>query len=507
MVSFIYSAAINGIEASIIEAETYISPGMPLFSIVGLPDAAVKESRDRVIAALKNSGFDFPAKKITVNLAPADIKKEGGAFDLPIALGILASTGKIKKEKLSEFCAVGELSLDGKIRNVKGVLPISIGLKKNKIKNIIVPHDNAEEAAVTGMVNVYSFKTLLETVKFLNGETLRYPYKYDAAKESGNEKLNELDFADIKGQFAAKRAAEVAAAGGHNMIMSGPPGSGKTMIAKRIPGILPHMSFEESVETTKIWSASGQSFTGGLIKQRTFRSPHHTVSAVALAGGGTYPKPGEVSLAHNGILFLDEFSEFRRDALEVLRQPLEDKCVTVSRAKNSINFPASFMLVAAMNPCPCGNLGNKEKQCVCNPNQIRKYKNKISGPLMDRIDIHVEVPSLKVSELTEPGSLSENSLKIKERVANARKIQHERFKNSKIYSNAQMGVKEIKKHCVLNDETKNILKSAIEKLGLSARAYDRILKVSRTIADLEGSAAIKTAHIAEAISYRAFDRT
>lgn len=506
MISFVYSAAINGIDASIVDVEIYISSGMPVFSIVGLPDAAVKESRDRVVAALKNSGFDFPAKKITVNLAPADIKKEGGSFDLPIALGILASTGKIKKESLSGFCAVGELALDGKIRRVKGVLPISLSLKKHKIKKIIVPLENGEEASVSGAADVYPFKTLLEAVKFLNGEFTQDPFVYNAFDVEEKIVFDECDFSDIKGQYAAKRAAEIAAAGSHNMIMSGPPGSGKTMIAKRIPGILPPMSFEESVETTKIWSASGQSFTGGLIKQRTFRSPHHTVSSVALAGGGTYPKPGEVSLAHNGILFLDEFAEFKRDALEVLRQPLEDKCVTVSRAKNSINFPASFMLVAAMNPCPCGNLGHKEKQCVCNPGQIQKYKNKISGPLMDRIDIHIEVPALKVLELTEMSPAGESSEQIKKRVIKARNLQSERFKNSKIHANAQMSVKDIKKYCTLDDNTKAVLKNAIEKLGLSARAYDRILKVSRTIADLEGAENIKTAHVAEAIQYRAFDR-
>jgi magnesium chelatase family protein len=501
-----YSAAINGIDANIVEVEIYISAGMPNFSIVGLPDAAVKESKDRVTAALKNSGFDFPSKKITVNLAPADIKKEGGAFDLPIALGILASTGKIKKENLSGFCAAGELALDGKIRSVRGMLPISLSLKKHKIEKFIVPFKNREEAAVAANVNVYPFKTLLETVRFLNKEIIREPFKCDMSAQEEDYGFGEYDFADIKGQFAAKRAAEVAAAGSHNMIMSGPPGSGKTMIAKRIPGILPQMSFDESVETTKIWSASGQSFSGGLIRQRTFRSPHHTVSAVALAGGGAYPKPGEVSLAHNGDLFLDEFAEFRRDALEVLRQPLEDKCVTVSRAKSSLNFPASFMLVAAMNPCPCGNLGHKEKQCVCNLNQIQKYRNKISGPLVDRIDIHIEVPALKVSELTETTIAAESSVKIKERVCKARKIQFERFQNTKIHSNSQMGVKEIKKYCVLDAQAKNILKNAIEKLGLSARAYDRILKVARTIADLEGIENIKTAHIAEAVQYRSFDR-
>ncbi|MCL2144773.1 MAG: YifB family Mg chelatase-like AAA ATPase [Endomicrobia bacterium] len=506
MISFIYSAAINGIDANIVEVETYMSSGMPVFSIVGLPDAAVKESRDRVVAALKNSGFDFPSKKITVNLAPADIKKEGGAFDLPIALGILASNKKIKKESLNKFCAAGELALDGKIRRVKGILPISLSLKKHKMDGFIVPFDNREEAAVSGGVKVYPFKTLLEAVKFLNGEIKIESFKYNAADNPEEDFFNDYDFADIKGQFGAKRAAEVAAAGSHNMIMSGPPGSGKTMIAKRISGILPVMSFDESVETTKIWSASGQAFSGGLIKRRPFRSPHHTVSSVALAGGGAYPKPGEVSLAHNGVLFLDEFAEFRRDALEVLRQPLEDKCVTVSRAKNSINFPASFMLVAAMNPCPCGNLGHKEKQCVCNPNQIRKYKNKISGPLMDRIDIHVEVPALKVSELTEMSFTGESSADIKKRVIKAGNLQSERFKNSKIYANSQMSVKDIKKYCALDNGTKSILKNAIEKLGLSARAYDRILKVARTIADLDSSENIKTAHIAEAIQYRFFDR-
>ena len=506
MVSFVYSAAINGIDADIVEIETYISSGMPVFSIVGLPDAAVKESRDRVAAALKNSGFDFPSKKITVNLAPADIKKEGGAFDLPIALGILAACGKIKKENLRKFCAAGELALDGKIRRVKGILPIALGLKKNKIKNFIVPFENRDEAAVSKTAEVFPFGTLLDAVKFINGETPQDAFVCSRDEVFDEDIFPEHDFMDIKGQFGAKRAAEIAAAGSHNMIMSGPPGSGKTMIAKRISGILPPMSFDESVETTKIWSASGQAFAGGLIKQRTFRSPHHTVSSVALAGGGTYPKPGEVSLAHNGVLFLDEFAEFRRDALEVLRQPLEDKCVTVSRAKTSINFPASFMLIAAMNPCPCGNLGHREKRCVCNPNQIQKYKNKISGPLMDRIDIHIEVPALKVSELTENSSSGESSAAIKERVVKARKIQQGRFKGAKIYANAQMGVKDIKKHCVLDDETKKILKNAIEKLGFSARAYDRILKVARTIADLSGSENVKTAHVAEAIQYRAFDR-
>ena len=504
MVSKVYSEAVNGIEADIIEVEVYISSGLPVFSIVGMPDTAVKESKDRVIAALKNSGFDFPAKKITVNLAPADIKKEGGSFDLPVALGILAACGKIKKENLARFCAAGELSLDGKIRKIKGVLSMALNLAGNGIKDFIVPFGDREEASAAQDINVYAFRTLAETVKFINGEIKTEPFLYQESTFSGVPE-SDFDFADIKGQLAARRAVEIAAAGNHNLLMSGPPGSGKTMIAKRIPGILPLMNFEESVETTKIWSCSGSAVKDGLIRQRPFRSPHHTVSAVALAGGGAYPKPGEVSLAHNGVLFLDEFAEFRRDSLEILRQPLEDKNITVSRAKVSLVFPASFMLVAAMNPCPCGNLGRRDKECVCNPYQIQKYRNKISGPLMDRIDIQIEVPALKVSELTAYKN-GESSAVIRERVLSARKVQTERFKNSKIFSNSQMRSKDIKKYCVLDAAAENILKTAIEKLNFSARAYDRILKVARTIADLEGKETITAGHIAEAVQYRSFDR-
>jgi magnesium chelatase family protein len=505
LLSLSYSAAINGIDANIVEVETYISSGMPVFSIVGLADIAVKESRDRVAAAIKNSGFDFPTKKITVNLAPADIKKEGGTFDLPIALGILAASGKIKKDNLKDFCAVGELSLDGKIRKVKGVLPISLALKKNQIENFIVPFANRQEASAAGKINVFPFKTLTEVVKFINGEISCKQYVHDE-KDLDSLLECEYDFADVKGQKNAKRASEIAAAGGHNMLMSGPPGSGKTMIAKRIPSILPPMTFDEAVETTKIWSVAGRSFNGGLINRRTFRSPHHTSSATALAGGGVCPKPGEVSLSHNGVLFLDEFAEFRRDALEALRQPLEDKVITVSRAKCSFTFPASFMLVAAMNPCPCGNLGHREKECVCNPNQIRKYQSKVSGPLIDRIDIHIEVPALKFSELSSLTSDSETSSSIRNRVIKAREIQNLRFANAKIHCNAQMQSKEVKEYCCLDSAAYEMLKAAIDKLNFSARSYDKILKVSRTIADLDISGLIRANHVAEAIRYRFFDR-
>lgn len=507
MISFLHSASVQGIDACLIDVEIDISSGLPVFSIVGLPDTSVKESRDRVVSAIKNSGFDFPTKKITVNLAPADIKKEGGAFDLPISLGILASSGIIEKKSLQNFCAIGELSLDGKLRPVKGILPIVLSLHKFGITQVIVPEKNKNEACVAKDIEIYPFTDLKDVIKFLKKETVVEPYKQDNISIQTGSTKTSIDFSDIKGQFFAKRAAEVACAGGHNMIMVGPPGSGKTMIAKRIPTILPSMSFEESVETTKIWSVSGLVQAGeSLITNRPFRSPHHTTSSVALIGGGSYPKPGEVSLAHNGVLFLDELTEFRRDVLEVLRQPLEDKVVTVSRAKNTLSFPASFMLIASMNPCPCGNYGS-DKECTCNPYQVKRYRSKISGPLMDRIDIQVEVPALKIDEITSNQTVTnETSQQIRERVIKARNIQYERFKGKNIYCNAQMGPKEIKKYCVLEEKAGLMLHNAIEKLGFSARAYDRILKVARTIADLADSQIIQTNHIAEAIKYRNLDK-
>ena len=504
MVSLVYSSAINGIEANLIEVEAYISSGLPAFYIVGLADTAVKESRDRVSSALRNSGYDFPFQRIVVNLAPADLKKEGGAFDLPIALGILGYTGIIDKEKLRGFCAVGELSLEGRIRRISGVLPMVLGMGK-KLQGIIVPFSNRREAAAVKGVNVYPFKTLPEAVDFINGGNPCEPYVYDIAKETDEYFDTDNDFEDVKGQFEARRAAEIAAAGGHNLLMCGPPGSGKTMIAKRISGILPFMTFEESVQTTKIWSAAGKHL-GGLIRKRPFRNPHHTASPAALAGGGTYPKPGEVSLANNGVLFLDEFTEFRRDSLEILRQPLEDKCVTISRSKCALTFPASFMLIAAMNPCPCGNFGHGEKECICNAFQIQKYRNRISGPLLDRIDIHINVPALKSSELTLEEIKAESTRAIRERVMAARQIQIERFKGLGIFANAHMNVKDMRKFCRLDEKAGKTLELAIHKLKLSARAYDRILKVSRTIADLGGSEIIKGEHVAEAAQYRALDR-
>jgi magnesium chelatase family protein len=507
MLAKIYSAAVYGVEAFPIEIEVNESRGDPQMDIVGLPDTAVKESRYRVLTAIHNSGFASPKGRLTVNLAPADIKKEGPIFDLPIALGTLATQMEVQPEALKEIAAVGELALSGEVRRIKGALPITLTMKKKHRKSILVPVENAEESAVVEGINVFPIRTLREAQEIVMGLLNPAPSKIDIKKVFETHSLYEEDFSDVKGQEQAKRAIEVAVAGGHNIIMIGPPGSGKTMLARRIPSILPQMTLEEALDITRIHSISGALLPHqALVAKRPFRAPHHTISDAGLLGGGTYPMPGEVSLAHCGVLFLDELPEFHRNVLEVMRQPLEDGFVTISRASASLTFPCRFMLVAAMNPCPCGYAGDRKRECRCTGIQIQNYRNKISGPLLDRIDIHIEVPSVPYQTLSSE-ALPESSAVIRQRVITARLIQQERFKGlRKVHCNAEMRSKELQKICHLNKQCSELLKEAIESLNLSARAYDRIIKVSRTIADLDKSSEIEPHHISEAIQYRTLDR-